>query len=140
VEDNKFFFFYFPLHILVLTVFKVFRAGECCFTELVNLRSGRNLNLNFSCLDVVWSPNDDNLLATGATNGAVVLWNLAKSSKCKQLHVFQEHKRTVNKVGFNRLDGNLLISGSADSDIKMFDTRTNRLAATYTSNLSQVLP
>ena len=41
---------------------------------------------------------DENLIATAATNGAVVLWNLGKSSRSKQLHVFTEHTRTVNKV------------------------------------------
>ena len=41
---------------------------------------------------------DENLIATAATNGAVVLWNLGKSSKSKQSHVFTEHTRTVNKV------------------------------------------
>lgn len=38
-------------------------------------------------------------LATAATNGAVVLWNIHKQSvKLKQETVYNDHKRTVNKV------------------------------------------
>ena len=37
-------------------------------------------------------------LATAATNGAVVLWNIPKSMKLKQEMVYYDHKRTVNKV------------------------------------------
>lgn len=37
-------------------------------------------------------------LATAATNGAVVLWNIQKSIKLKQETVYNDHKRTVNKV------------------------------------------
>lgn len=42
-------------------------------------------------------------LATAATNGAVVLWNIHRSMKLKQETVFTDHKRTVNKVFINRL-------------------------------------
>jgi WD40 repeat protein len=77
---------------------KIFAIGEESFQERMNLRAVRNINLNYSCNDVVWSPHDENLLATAATNGAVVLWNLALPTKAKLDHVFSEHKRTVNKV------------------------------------------
>lgn len=40
----------------------------------------------------------DSVLATAATNGAVVTWNLNKSSRSKLDCVFNDHKRTVNKV------------------------------------------
>lgn len=39
-------------------VFKVFTIEEEEFVENVNLRVGKNLNLNFSCNDVAWSPQD----------------------------------------------------------------------------------
>ncbi|CAJ0953548.1 unnamed protein product [Ranitomeya imitator] len=44
---------------------------------------------------------DENLLATAATNGVVVTWNLGKPSRNKQDQLFTEHKRTVNKVCFH---------------------------------------
>ena len=43
--------------------------------------------------------NTEQWLATAATNGAVVLWNIQKSIKLKQETVYYDHKRTVNKVG-----------------------------------------
>ena len=65
----------------------------------MNLGTSKRGNYNMSCNDVVWSPNDENLIATGATNGAVVLWNLGITGKSKQERVFEDHKRTINKVG-----------------------------------------
>lgn len=79
-------------------VFKMFTIEETEFVEKCNLRVGKNLNLNFSCNDVAWNAVDDSILATAATNGAVVLWNLSKPTRSKQEHVFNDHKRTVNKV------------------------------------------
>ena len=87
-----------------LAVFKVFTADENGLNERLNLRSGRHINLNYSCNDVVWNQLEDTLLATAATNGAVVLWNLGKPTSSKQLHIFMEHKRTVNKVIINKMD------------------------------------
>ena len=40
------------------SVFKIFSIEEE-FVERDNLRVGKNINLNFSCNDVVWSPVDD---------------------------------------------------------------------------------
>ena len=37
------------------TVFKIYSIEEESFVEVVNLRSGKNINLNYSCNDVVWS-------------------------------------------------------------------------------------
>ena len=50
------------------SVFKIFSVEEE-FVERDNLRVGKNINLNFSCNDVVWSPVDDQVIATAATNG-----------------------------------------------------------------------
>lgn len=46
--------------------------------------------------------NIEQWLATAATNGAVVLWNIQKSIKLKQETVYNDHKRTVNKVTTKR--------------------------------------
>lgn len=96
------------------SVFKIFSI-ENEFVERDNLRVGKNINLNFSCNDVVWSPVDDQVIATAATNGAVVVWNLNKPGRAKQEQVFnrpQDHRRTVNKVNFHPSEPGLLISGS----------------------------
>jgi hypothetical protein len=67
------------------SVFKILNIDEETneFSEVMNMRVGKNLNLNFSCNDVVWSALEPSLLATGATNGAVVLWNLNRSNRNK---------------------------------------------------------
>jgi WD40 repeat protein len=50
--------------------------------EVVNLRVGK-LNLSFSGNDVKWHPSPEykHYIATAATNGAVVLWNLQSKGK-----------------------------------------------------------
>lgn len=44
------------------TIFKIYRIDEDAFTETLNLRSGKNINLNYSCNDVAWSPTDETLV------------------------------------------------------------------------------
>ena len=39
-------------------MFKVFSIEDDDFVEKINLRVGRNLNLNFSASDVAWNPID----------------------------------------------------------------------------------
>ncbi|RWS31020.1 WD repeat-containing protein 24-like protein [Leptotrombidium deliense] len=135
-------------------VFKIFDIldEKNIFMELVNLRVGKNLNLNYSCLDVVWSPADDNLLATGATNGAVVIWNIQKSTRSKigitlyyklsfnylrSFHisdqVYSHHKRTVHKVCFHPCEAHLLLSGSQDGTMKLFDLRKHEVSTEFNS-------
>ncbi|CAH1396374.1 unnamed protein product [Nezara viridula] len=119
-------------------VFKIFSIEEEEFVEVCNLRVGKNLNLNFSCNDVAWNNIDDHILATAATNGAVVVWNLNRASRSKQEHVFVDHKRTVNKVCFNPVEANWLISGSQDGTMKTFDLRTKEVIKTFFSNTESV--
>jgi len=120
------------------SVFKIYSIEDEEFVERDNLRVGKNINLNFSCNDVVWSPIDDQLIATAATNGAVVVWNLNKSGRSKQEHLFIDHKRTVNKVNFHPTEAGLLISGSQDGTMKLFDMRLDKPSETFHSNTESV--
>ena len=104
-------------------VFKVFTIESNNFVEKCNLRVGRNLNLNYCAADVAWSPVNDSLLASAATNGAVVTWNLDKTSKSKMDQVYHVHTMSVNRVTFHPNEGFYLLSGSQDGYIKMFDLR-----------------
>ncbi|XP_034247660.1 GATOR complex protein WDR24 [Thrips palmi] len=119
-------------------VFKVFTIEEEEFVESYNLRVGKNQNLNFSCNDVAWNTLEDQTLATAATNGAVVLWNLDKPSRSKQQHVFLDHKRTVNKVSFHPTEAHWLISGSQDGTMKCFDIRMRDATKTFMSNTESI--
>lgn len=119
-------------------VFKIFNIEEKEFIESCNLRIGKNLNLNFSCNHVAWNLNEANILATAATNGAVVLWNLGRQTRSKQEHIFNDHKRTVNKVCFHDTEPSLLLSGSQDGTMKCFDLRTREVFQTFYSNSESV--
>lgn len=112
------------------SVFKILDIQDNSFTEKLNLRVGR-INLNFSIMDVLWHPLTDNIIATGAGNGAVILWDLNKSSRTKQDHVFYDHKRTVNKICFHPNDPVVLLSGSQDGTINNFDIRKKSVAAKF---------
>ena len=119
------------------SVFKIFSI-EDEFVERDNLRPGKNnINLTFSCNDVVWSPVDDQVIATAATNGAVVVWNLNKSGRGKQELVFSDHRRTVNKINFHPTD-QWLISGSQDGTMKLFDMRVEKSGQTFHSMTESV--
>lgn len=119
-------------------VFKIYSIEEDDLVEKANLRTGKNLNLNFSCNDVVWNPVEDAVLATAATNGAVITWNVNKTSRSKLDYVFNDHKRTVHKINFHPCEAHLLISGSQDGFMKLFDLRKKEATATFTSNSESV--
>lgn len=120
------------------SVFRIYDIEDNQFRERVNLRGSKAQNLNYSCNDVCWNKHDPNILATAATNGAVVLWNLGRTSRAKQEHVFQEHQRTVNKVAFHPLEANYLLSGSQDGTMKLFDVRTHEVSSVFVTNAYSV--
>ncbi|XP_077864597.1 GATOR2 complex protein WDR24 [Saccoglossus kowalevskii] len=118
------------------TLFKIFCIEDEEFVERANLRVGKK-NLNYSSVDVVWHPNDDNVLASAATNSAVITWNLGKASGFKQDHVFNDHRRTVNKVCFHPRD-DMLLSGSQDGLMKIFDLRKKEATITFNGQSESV--
>ena len=76
---------YYEFKLLCSTVFKVFSIEEERFTEKINLRSAQQRpNLNYVAVDVVWSPREENIIASASSNGSVVLWDLNKNGKNKQ--------------------------------------------------------
>uniref|UniRef100_A0A8C4SX32 GATOR2 complex protein WDR24 n=1 Tax=Erpetoichthys calabaricus TaxID=27687 RepID=A0A8C4SX32_ERPCA len=81
---------------------------------------------------------DENLLATAATNGAVVTWNLGKPCRNKQDQLFTEHKRTVNKVCFHPTEVYMLLSGSQDGYMKCFDLRKKESVSTFSGQSESV--
>lgn len=113
------------------SIFKIYAIEDEQFVEKLNLRVGRKPSLNLSCADVVWHQMDENLLATAATNGVVVTWNLGRPSRNKQDQLFTEHKRTVNKVCFHPTEAHVLLSGSQDGFMKCFDLRRKDSVSTF---------
>lgn len=72
--------------------------------------------------DVKWSHGRfDTTIATAATNGRIVLYDLNRAGvELARLH---EHTRQVHKICFNPHQGALLLSGSQDGTIRMWDIR-----------------
>ncbi|XP_072042211.1 LOW QUALITY PROTEIN: GATOR2 complex protein WDR24-like [Amphiura filiformis] len=112
------------------SVFKIFHIEDLGFQERIDLRVGR-ITLKYSCNDVMWHPHKDELLATGATNGNVIIWDLNKIKGNKMDITFSDHKRTVNKVCFHPSESNLLLSGSQGGSMKCFDLRTEKCEMTF---------
>ncbi|XP_030625773.1 GATOR2 complex protein WDR24 [Chanos chanos] len=119
-------------------IFKIFALEDEGFVERLNLRVGRKPSLNFSCADVMWHQMEENLLATAATNGAVVTWNLGRPCRNKQEQLFTEHKRTVNKVCFHPTEVHMLLSGSQDGYMKCFDLRKKESVSTFSGQSESV--
>ena len=66
------------------------------------------------------------MLATAATNGAIIIWNIAGTGGQKQKYIdtiLNEHKRIVNKINFHPSANKLLASGSQDGSMRLFDLR-----------------
>eukprot|EP00727_Mastigamoeba_balamuthi_P002149 m51a1_g11931 hypothetical protein (919) ;mRNA; f:699957-707038 len=103
-----------------------------------NLRS-KNMNLNHSGFDVAWHPQDSDVIATAATNGALIIWNLkllraqcqhnrgigAKKSKGMGVDVaFTEtFKRRINRLCWHPTSPNALLTGCQDGTVKLIDIR-----------------
>jgi len=77
--------------------------------------------------DVQFSPVDDALLATGADDGAVKAFRLPDDSAgltediTTAAAVLQGHRRRVNTVRFNPVASNVLITGSNDKTVRVWD-------------------
>ncbi|GLD92684.1 hypothetical protein PINS_up001263 [Pythium insidiosum] len=111
-------------------VLKVVALEASGFAERRNLRVGKS-NLNFSTNDIRWHPQSESLLATAATNGTVVIWNLQRDGfKNVQERVFSGHRRAVNRICWHPSEFNLLFSGSQDGTIKLWDKR-EKVSSTY---------
>ncbi|XP_039248704.2 GATOR2 complex protein WDR24-like [Styela clava] len=120
------------------TILKIYSVDDTCFKEKINLRVGRRQGLNLSCADVAWNHLNESLIATAATNGAIIAWDLSASGRNKQLEIFTDHKRTVTKVCFHSSEPGRLLSGSQDCTMKMFDMRKKECIASFSSKTDGV--
>eukprot|EP00474_Spongospora_subterranea_P005429 CRZ05887.1 hypothetical protein [Spongospora subterranea] len=103
-------------------VFKILSINDCEFDSLAqNLRTGRT-NLTFSSNDVQWCPSMSFSVATAATNGKVVIWDVEKLGQSRQSRVLSDHSRAVNRVSWSPSDP-ILLSGSQDGSVKLWDIR-----------------
>ncbi|BGP36404.1 SEA (Seh1-associated) complex subunit [Rhodotorula kratochvilovae] len=97
--------------------------------EMMDVRLGSRLGPAYLFSDVRWGYGaTSNKLATSFTNGAVVLWDLAKEGGSRLEQLKYEHDRAVNRVVFGGQTGNWLMSGGQDGQMKLWDIREARPA------------
>ncbi|KAL8939574.1 MAG: hypothetical protein Q9216_003276 [Gyalolechia sp. 2 TL-2023] len=119
-------------------ILKTIRVTESACTEDFNLRSsiiayaaahdrtGGSISARhkdqLAATDVKWSHGKyDTTVATAAANGQIVIYDINRPGiELARLH---EHSRQVHRVAFNPHQGALLLSGSQDATIRLWDLR-----------------
>ncbi|OBZ85920.1 WD repeat-containing protein 24 [Choanephora cucurbitarum] len=112
-------------------ILKIYTVQAKGVSETLNLRAGSHFNLNYSSNDVKWGNNATKYkVATAATNGAIIIWDLNRIGK-KAERVITEHSRAVNRICFQSDNGNILLSASQDGTMKCWDFRDPKSGAKY---------
>ncbi|KAL8783336.1 MAG: hypothetical protein Q9213_004711 [Squamulea squamosa] len=119
-------------------ILKTIRVTESTCAEDFNLRSsiiayaaahdgsGGTISAKHKDLlaatDVKWSHgNYEATIATAATSGQIVIYDINRAGvELARLH---EHSRQVHRIAFNPFQGALLLSGSQDSTVRLWDLR-----------------
>lgn len=124
-------------------IFKTVRVENGTCVEELNLRSAIRSNprqasgkvrqvYSINIADVAWAKGDcGDYVAAATSSGKIILYDLGHAGlQAAQLH---EHFRHVHKVTFNPHRGNLLLSGSQDGTVRLWDVRDVRQANTLRS-------
>ena len=124
-------------------IFKTIKVEDGTCTEDLNLRSAIRSNpfqasgkarqvYSIDIADVAWAKGDfGHYVAAATSSGKVILYDLGHAGlPAAQLH---EHFRQVHKVTFNPHRGSLLLSGSQDGTVRLWDVRDVRQASTLKS-------
>ncbi len=82
-----------------------------------------------SCLS--WNSYFKAMMATSDYEGSVILWDAFLG---KKLSVYQEHEKRCWSVDFNRIDINLVASGSDDGKVKLWSANMDSSITTLTSS------
>ena len=119
-------------------IFKTLKVEDGTCAEELNLRSairstpvqasGRTRQIySIDIADVAWAKGDcGNYVAAATSSGKIILYDVGHAGiQAAQLH---EHFRQVHKVTFNPHRGSLLLSGSQDGTVRLWDVRDVREA------------
>lgn len=120
-------------------LFKTLRFEDANWVEEFNLRtairstptlaSGKPRHIySIDIADVAWAKGDSgDYIAAATSSGKIILYDLGHAGlQAAQLH---EHFRQVHNVTFNPHRGNLLLSGSQDGTVRLWDVRDVRSQA-----------
>ncbi|KAI4262800.1 MAG: hypothetical protein L6R42_002031 [Xanthoria sp. 1 TBL-2021] len=129
-------------------ILKTIRVTETACTEDFNLRSniiayaaahdssGGIISARhkdqLTATDVKWSHGSfDTRIATAATSGQIVIYDINRAGvELARLH---EHSRQVHTIAFNPFEGGLLLSGSQDSTVRLWDLRVSTREGSVTT-------
>jgi WD40 repeat protein len=104
-------------------ILRILRIGHREITEMSTLRAPAEQRKHSPC-DVKWGTvHQKDTVATAGTNGTICVYDLKDGVLGRLL---RGHGRQVHKVAFNPADGRLLLSGSQDGTIKLWDLRENK--------------
>ena len=124
-------------------IFKTVKVegGRCA--EDLNLRSvirskptqasgGIRKVYSIDIADVAWAKGDSgDYVAAATSSGKIILYDLGHAGlPAAQLH---DHFRQVHRITFNPHRGSLLLSGSQDGTVRLWDVRDVKLASTLQS-------
>ncbi|KAK6340145.1 SEA (Seh1-associated) complex subunit [Orbilia blumenaviensis] len=119
----------------VLKILRVTFHGE--ISEYQDLRAGNAPGKTVANSDVKWGFGfSKDLIATANTNGNICVYDLTRGGKLDR--VMHEHQRSVHKIAFNPVNGKILISGSQDGTMKIWDLRQKKSTMTLWSKSDAV--
>ncbi|XP_077285600.1 U5 small nuclear ribonucleoprotein 40 kDa protein [Arctopsyche grandis] len=98
-------------------------TGECENVSVMTGHTGAIMELHFS--------RDGSNIFTCSTDMTLALWDVPTSQRIKKL---RGHSAYVNSIHGNRRGPQMLVSGSDDSTVKIWDTRKRNVVSTMNSN------
>ncbi|KAI8898043.1 WD40-repeat-containing domain protein [Globomyces pollinis-pini] len=105
-------------------ILKIFSTGPNP-QELLNLRAGVKISKVSSTNDVKWGGHQSqNLIVSATSTGAIVIYDIEKSTYEKQDRVLSDHKRAVNRISIHPAEQSLLLTASQDGTMRIWDLRS----------------
>ncbi|KAI5969846.1 SWD3 [Candida margitis] len=83
--------------------------------------------------DIKFSPINSSVLASCSDDLTIRLWSINSSSSSKCIKIFKKHTYHITTMQFNS-KGNLLISGSADETITIWDVISGKILTTLAAH------